>query len=150
MGNLLEQKLQETGWNIVNQTPLPVVCFTHPKHNAQTLSLLLKRLYSEQKVWISEVILKKKILLFSPTDVNVNLNYVLQKIKKKYDANKIRKLYLHIDQDVVDPTISGASLCQAPNGISDEELFSIIKFVIISRGESNNPRLTSKTTSTSY
>ena len=72
---------------------------------------------------------EKKISLFSPTDVNADIKNLLQKIKKKFDENKIRSVYLHIDQDVVDPTISDACLGHEPNGISDEELFLIIEFV---------------------
>jgi glutamate/tyrosine decarboxylase-like PLP-dependent enzyme len=61
MGELLRQKLQESGWEIVNDTPLPLVCFTHPELNSQKLSALLNQLYNEQQVWISEVYLKKQI-----------------------------------------------------------------------------------------
>jgi len=76
-----------------------------------------------------KLIQEKNILLFSPSDVDGNLNDVLQRIKNKFEKNEIKNIYLHIDQDVVDPTISGASLCQEHNGISDKELFSIVKFV---------------------
>jgi hypothetical protein len=61
MGELLRQKLRESGWKILNETPLPLVCFTHPKLNSKNRSALLTQLYNEQKVWISEVYLKKQI-----------------------------------------------------------------------------------------
>jgi glutamate/tyrosine decarboxylase-like PLP-dependent enzyme len=61
MGELLRQKLKENGWEIVNDTPLPLVCFTHPELDSKKLSALLNQLYNEQQVWISEVYLKKQI-----------------------------------------------------------------------------------------
>ncbi|NIM10860.1 MAG: aminotransferase class V-fold PLP-dependent enzyme [Candidatus Aminicenantes bacterium] len=61
MGELLRQKLRESGWKILNETPLPLVCFTHPELNSQELSALLQQLYKEQNVWISEVYLNKQI-----------------------------------------------------------------------------------------
>jgi len=61
MGELLRQKLPESGWEIVNETPLPLVCFRHPELNSQKLSALLNQLYNDQQVWISEVYLKKRI-----------------------------------------------------------------------------------------
>ncbi len=60
MGELLRQKLRENGWRILNETPLPLVCFTHPKLNSKKRSALLAQLYNEQKVWVSEVYLKKE------------------------------------------------------------------------------------------
>ena len=52
MGNLLRELLQRTGWRVVNQTPLPVVCFTRDGLvPAQFLSELLQR----QIAWMSEV-----------------------------------------------------------------------------------------------
>ena len=74
-----------------------------------------------------KLISDKNISLFSPKETNEDLHYVLQEIRNKFEKNGIKRIYLHIDQDVVDPKISGASLCQEPEGISDERLFSIIR-----------------------
>lgn len=51
MGDLLRELLTESGWRIVNRTPLPVVCFTRPGLN---IPAFLARLKSEQIAWMSE------------------------------------------------------------------------------------------------
>lgn len=61
MGALLREKLADSGWQILNETPLPVVCFTHPQLAAIGLSGLLNRLYAEGAVWISQTRLKRRI-----------------------------------------------------------------------------------------
>lgn len=76
-----------------------------------------------------DLIKTMKITFFNPEQIHSDIVLVLGNIKDKFAKNGVNKIYLHIDQDVVDPLLSGASLCQEPNGITDEELFSIIKFV---------------------
>jgi glutamate/tyrosine decarboxylase-like PLP-dependent enzyme len=61
MGDLLRHELKKTGWKIVNETPLPVVCFTHPQLDSEHLSGFLQKLYSQKNVWISETRLQKRI-----------------------------------------------------------------------------------------
>ncbi len=52
MGDVLRKCLQRTGWRIVNQTPLPVVCFTRDGlDTAQFVAALQER----QIAWMSEV-----------------------------------------------------------------------------------------------
>ena len=51
-GCVLRELLLRSGWRIVNQTPLPLICFTrHGLDTAQFLSALLQR----QVAWMSEV-----------------------------------------------------------------------------------------------
>lgn len=59
MGTLLRTKLLDTGWLVVNDTPLPVVCFTHLDIQRGRLATgqILDRIYARGKVWISEVVL---------------------------------------------------------------------------------------------
>jgi len=52
MGDVLRRELIRGGWRIVNQTPLPVVCFTRDGLNP---AQFLKRLYEKQIAWMSEV-----------------------------------------------------------------------------------------------
>ena len=52
MGELLRVSLQQTGWRIVNETPLPLVCFTR---DGLDTSKFLKALYERQIAWMSEV-----------------------------------------------------------------------------------------------
>ncbi len=59
MGELLRHKLIENGWEILNNTPLPVVCFSHPRLASQQQSALLDRLYTQGHVWISGTLLRK-------------------------------------------------------------------------------------------
>lgn len=57
MGTLLRDKLEAAGWLVVNDTPLPVVCFIHPEVRAGALSTaeLLEKIYERGRVWISDV-----------------------------------------------------------------------------------------------
>ncbi len=51
MGDLLRARLAQSGWQIANRTPLPVVCFTRP---GLDIPALLARLKDEQIAWMSE------------------------------------------------------------------------------------------------
>jgi glutamate/tyrosine decarboxylase-like PLP-dependent enzyme len=52
MGNLLRKLLADTGWRIVNSTPLPVICFTH---DGLVPSGLVAELRDRQIAWMSDV-----------------------------------------------------------------------------------------------
>ena len=51
MGRLLKQLLADSGWRIVNDTPLPLVCFTREDLEIQAF---LASLYDQQIGWMSE------------------------------------------------------------------------------------------------
>jgi glutamate/tyrosine decarboxylase-like PLP-dependent enzyme len=57
LGQYLKEKLIVTGWKVVNQTPLPVVCFTHPKleNGSVTIEQVLEKIYNKGDMWISSV-----------------------------------------------------------------------------------------------
>jgi glutamate/tyrosine decarboxylase-like PLP-dependent enzyme len=59
MGDLLRSKLIKAGWMIVNDTPLPLVCFTHDdiRDGRRTTSDILQAIYARGNVWISDVVL---------------------------------------------------------------------------------------------
>jgi glutamate/tyrosine decarboxylase-like PLP-dependent enzyme len=59
MGELLRARLRQTGWLIRNETPLPVVCFSHPDIQSGncTTGEILATIYERGRVWISEVVL---------------------------------------------------------------------------------------------
>ena len=59
MGDLLQSKLINAGWMIVNDTPLPLVCFTHDdiRDGRRTTSDILQAIYARGNVWISDVVL---------------------------------------------------------------------------------------------
>ena len=52
MGNVLRSLLQRTGWRIVNETPLPLVCFAREGLDATGF---LRSLLERQIAWMSEV-----------------------------------------------------------------------------------------------
>lgn len=51
LGNVLRQELTATGWQIVNDTPLPLVCF---KRERLDVAAFLAALHRRQIVWMSE------------------------------------------------------------------------------------------------
>jgi aromatic-L-amino-acid/L-tryptophan decarboxylase len=59
MGDALRSKLTRAGWIVVNDTVLPLVCFTHAeiRSGLRTTPEILDRIYARGNVWISEVIL---------------------------------------------------------------------------------------------
>ena len=62
LGDYLRKRLQEKGWLIHNKTLLPVVCFSHPDIQNDTLSTadILEGILGRGKVWISDVLLGNK------------------------------------------------------------------------------------------
>jgi glutamate/tyrosine decarboxylase-like PLP-dependent enzyme len=52
MGDVLRNSLQRAGWQIVNETPLPLVCFTR---DGLDTAKFLTALYERQIAWMSEV-----------------------------------------------------------------------------------------------
>jgi glutamate/tyrosine decarboxylase-like PLP-dependent enzyme len=55
LGNLLRQELENRGWQIVNRTPLPVVCFTRPEIEQGSTSAATIAAKLERHFWISPV-----------------------------------------------------------------------------------------------
>jgi glutamate/tyrosine decarboxylase-like PLP-dependent enzyme len=57
MGDRLRQELQAAGWEIVNETPLPLVCFVDGKHpegrSASYLDRIALEIVASGKAWIS-------------------------------------------------------------------------------------------------
>jgi glutamate/tyrosine decarboxylase-like PLP-dependent enzyme len=52
MGDVLRESLTRAGWQVVNTTPLPLVCFTR---NGLVTAKFLAALYERQIAWMSEV-----------------------------------------------------------------------------------------------
>ena len=63
MGDYLRDELRKNGWEILNKTALPVVCFNHPGITKKGLSLddMVSRLARDQVAWISRTHLQNKI-----------------------------------------------------------------------------------------
>ncbi|HTK10804.1 MAG TPA: hypothetical protein VL485_26770 [Ktedonobacteraceae bacterium] len=62
MGDYLRTRLAQLGWEVLNTTALPVICFTHPtiKQGLLSPAEILKTVYERGHVWISDVILGKQ------------------------------------------------------------------------------------------
>lgn len=63
MADYLRKRLLETGWEILNHTALPVVCFMHPKIRAAQVPLsgIIRELKSNNQAWISSTLLQRKL-----------------------------------------------------------------------------------------
>lgn len=61
MGDYLRTQLTETGWHLINHTPLPVICFT-PDRSASATDLLkiIDYLKRDQTAWISKTTLGQR------------------------------------------------------------------------------------------
>jgi aromatic-L-amino-acid/L-tryptophan decarboxylase len=57
MGALLRERLAAAGWRLVNDSPLAIVCFTHPDIEAGTTTAkeVIDRVVGRGQAWISEV-----------------------------------------------------------------------------------------------
>ncbi|MEV5571887.1 pyridoxal-dependent decarboxylase [Spirillospora sp. NPDC052269] len=57
LGDLLRRRLTETGWHVLNDTPLPVVCFTDTSNDAPAdaaaLQSIAERVLKTGRAWIS-------------------------------------------------------------------------------------------------
>jgi hypothetical protein len=60
MGDRLRELLAEAGWVVVNDTPLPLVCFTHPEIEAgrrSRIGAVVSAVVRRGRAWISKVVL---------------------------------------------------------------------------------------------
>jgi glutamate/tyrosine decarboxylase-like PLP-dependent enzyme len=59
LGRELRGRLEAAGWLLVNQTPLPVVCATHPRirEGRTTVKAVVERVQARGQAWVSEVLL---------------------------------------------------------------------------------------------
>lgn len=57
MGELLRTRLASSGWRLVNDSPLAIVCFTHPEieRGTTTASEVVGRVVGGGRAWVSEV-----------------------------------------------------------------------------------------------
>ena len=65
MGDALRAKLRAAGWELVNDTPLPVVCFTNAalRASAPGAVTLVERMHARGECWISSLPLRDEIVL---------------------------------------------------------------------------------------
>jgi aromatic-L-amino-acid/L-tryptophan decarboxylase len=59
MGDRLRERLLAAGWEILNATPLPVVCFTHRevREGRRSTAALVAEVVGRGSAWVSEVVL---------------------------------------------------------------------------------------------
>lgn len=76
LGDSLRERLRQLGWNVVNDTKLPVVCFTHPdiKQGRCSTSEILHTISERGRVWISDVVLgeQERVLRACITSFHTN------------------------------------------------------------------------------
>ena len=55
----MKQKLRDRGFELVNDTPLPVACFTHERIRSGELTpeTILERIYERGVTWISRAVM---------------------------------------------------------------------------------------------
>jgi glutamate/tyrosine decarboxylase-like PLP-dependent enzyme len=96
IGDYLRQLLQEDNWIVVNNTQLPVICFTHAdiRSGKMTTSQILQIIYERNRVWISdyqiggaEFVLRACITSFNSDEGDVRslideLNYAHQRLAR--------------------------------------------------------------------
>ena len=94
MGDYLRERLYQLGWEVVNETKLPVVCFTHPDIQQGLLSTseILQTMYERGHVWISDVVLGKqeRVLRACITSFHTNesdIECLLEEIKYARQRN---------------------------------------------------------------
>jgi glutamate/tyrosine decarboxylase-like PLP-dependent enzyme len=65
MGNELRNRLRNRGWEVVNDSPFPLVCFTHPAIRAgrTTTGEVVARMLASESVWLSKVALRGESVL---------------------------------------------------------------------------------------
>jgi len=92
MANLLREQLKEAGWQIKNQSPLAIVCFTHPDMEKQNEKIvqLQQGVINSGKAWISvypihgEATLRACISNYATTSKEINeLVDLLNQLKAK-------------------------------------------------------------------
>jgi len=99
VGDLLRKELGRAGWEVINRTPLPLVCFVdgqHPRGKTQAfIDTVAREIVSSGKAWISATRLGRKTpvlracitnCLTNPEDIRnlvQSLNQVRENIDKK-------------------------------------------------------------------
>jgi glutamate/tyrosine decarboxylase-like PLP-dependent enzyme len=89
LGDYLRNRLQSLGWKTLNQTPLPVVCFTHPaiKSGEALVTDMLQQIYSEGRLWISAISTGNGQKLFRACITNYHtsekdIDFVVEELEK--------------------------------------------------------------------
>jgi hypothetical protein len=59
----MKELLREAGWEVVNDTQLPLACVTHPDARAGRVDLaaLVAKVHARRKVWVSRTVLAGKL-----------------------------------------------------------------------------------------
>jgi glutamate/tyrosine decarboxylase-like PLP-dependent enzyme len=63
MGDLLRGRLRESGWEVLNRTPLPLVCFAPPDADDAGVRALERHVVDSGSAWISTVRLRDRLVL---------------------------------------------------------------------------------------
>ena len=80
MGNVLRNLLLENGWEIKNDSKLPIVCFSHPdlRNKDELVAKITERIIDSGEAWISvypiegQLCLRACITNYATTEVELN------------------------------------------------------------------------------
>jgi glutamate/tyrosine decarboxylase-like PLP-dependent enzyme len=88
VGAALKKRLTHEKWVVENETPLPVICFTHSliRDGVVTSGDVLKALYKRQKFWISETKIRNETVLraciTSPHTTSHDVEMLVQELEQ--------------------------------------------------------------------
>lgn len=63
MGNALKEKLKNNDWNMMNETPLPIVCFSKDTYSDDDVRNICAHVVQSKKAWISTYPINGKLSL---------------------------------------------------------------------------------------
>lgn len=106
--------------SLVNLKPRNIVI------NGDNIILVGQRSFDKGE---KEFLKSNQVKIFESKDVYQNVDKVCNIIKSEFQKRKINDIYLHFDQDVVDPKESGACLCQVDDGLRANELLDLVSFL---------------------
>ena len=92
MGDFFKFKLIENGWEIVNNTALPVICFTDPefKFDSKFTSTILNQILKKKKSWISSYPIRGvetlRVCITNYNTTEVELNELIKELNTERES----------------------------------------------------------------
>jgi glutamate/tyrosine decarboxylase-like PLP-dependent enzyme len=89
LGNYMRNQLLSRGWKVINPTPLPVICFTHPaiEGGEASVSNMLQQIYAEGRLWISAISIGNQQKVFRACITNYHtcekdIDFIVEELEK--------------------------------------------------------------------
>jgi glutamate/tyrosine decarboxylase-like PLP-dependent enzyme len=109
MGGVLRQSLTNSGWKIVNSTPLPLVCFTR---DGLDTTRFLAALHKRQIAWMSPVdiagtpAVRACITSFRTTETDIH--WVVSEMNRLFEQQQCRPIEIDAAISVAEPLVVNA------------------------------------------